>query len=108
MRRHLQEARGRLGDAHYAAQDAAMEHLHGRVSQAAIDAGQDPRSIVVDRSGPKHFVGVDSSPEGDTLAAHEWGTLDDAPHATLRNESRRAEKESDAIYGQHLQAGLGL
>lgn len=98
----------RLPEAHQAAQQAGISHLHGAMQQAAQDADLDPEPVKIGRKGPTLFVGIDETPAGNKLADNEFGMPDEAPNPVLRTAARAAHPEAQRRYSTVLRNGLGI
>lgn len=100
------EAQKRLPAAHEQAKDEAVGHIHRAVVAAAQKApGMDPKHVgAYWYRGNAHVV-IEPGSETERL---EYGDLDNAPQATIRNTANRALHPAGAIYRQTLKKELGF
>lgn len=108
MRAHFQGALRNLPEAHQNAQFEGITHLHQKISEAGTAAGLDTSSLGVHWHNGRAQVAIAGGPEGDALAAWEFGTLTEPPNATLRSAARRHHPQAQKVYETALWKGLGF
>ena len=93
-----------LSSAHEQAKNEAVGHIHQRITAAAEDSpGMDPEHVGTFWYKGRPHISV----QGDT-ADLEYGTLSQAPRATIRNAARRADRDAVKIYHSTFRNGLGI
>lgn len=93
-----------LSSAHESAKNAAVGHIHQRVTIAAERADMDSNDVGTFWYHERPHISIQPGKTADL----EYGTLDQAPRATIRNAARRADREAVKIYHNNLWRGIGL
>lgn len=100
------EAQKRLPQAHEQAKSEAVGHIHRAVISAAHRSpGMDPDDVGTIWYKQQPHIAVRG---GTNTEALEYGTLTEAPRATIRNAARRADKEAVRVYHSTLWKGMGV
>jgi hypothetical protein len=99
------EALKNLSSAHEQARNAAVGHIHEQIVSAAQGAGMDPNHVGTFWYKDRPHISVLPGTKTEEL---EYGNLDRAPQATIRNAARRADRQAAKIYHSTLWRGIGL
>ena len=99
------EAVKNLPSAHDVAKNEAVGHIRDHVVSAAEGAGMDPNHVGVFWYQGRPHLSVERGTETEAL---EYGDLDRAPQATLRNAARNADKTAARVYHNTFVRELGL
>ena len=94
-----------LSNAHEQAKNAAVGHVGSHVHQAAKRAGMSTDDVGTFWYQGRPQVSVRSGTKAEEL---EYGTLSQAPNATVRNAARSVDKQAAHIYHSTMRKSLGI
>jgi hypothetical protein len=94
-----------LPTAHDQAKEAAVGHIHAHVTDAAKRAGMDTDDVGTFWYQDRPHVSVRPGTKAEKL---EYGTLNQAPNATVRNAARSANQSAVKMYHTTMRRGLGI
>ena len=95
-----------LSSAHETAKNAAVGHIHQKVAAAAdASPGMDSQHVGAFWHRDQPHIAIQ---QGTPTAELEYGTLTNAPRATIRNAAHRAGKDAVRIYRNTVWDGLDL
>lgn len=104
-RARFNRAVANLPTAHDQAKDAAVSHVAAHVTHAAQRAGMDSDDVGTFWYQDRPRISVRPGSQAEKL---EYGTMANAPQATVRNAARTANHDAVRIYHSTLRKGLGI